>query len=458
MSENISVPVTSKRVSFCRMCGNNLQGLSEDACFCPKCGANIEPVQAPKVIQEHVPNAQTSGQSSAVMPPVSAPAPTAARPVADEAPAASLVNPIEKKSGSLQDINLAELKPIELGGFKWRVIKYDAEEDTMLLLSETVIDKIPFQARDDAYTWEKSSLRAYLNADFLKRFTEEEQTFIIPTWLENKGEAFTEDKIFLLSVDEAKEVESAIDLLAKSSAGGNVAYWLRTKGMQQGMRAYISSGGGIAEMGYDAASNNYMGVRPAMWVSASFSEALDAVRTAAEENRRRQEEENHIHEYVASMESLIASNKKEILRLRASGDHTTADALFTETKSKENELAYLRPDVEKSTVKSALNQKQNESVPRSGDHPISVPTPNKSSDSDDNKSLAVKCFIGAAAVFIIASMIQAAGGSHMFELMYYEPESKLLSVLMKISWWPGWIITGGLIIRGIAALAGSNNK
>jgi hypothetical protein len=336
------------------MCGNNLQGISENARFCPKCGASIGSVQAPKAEHVYVPQAQTpqdytNNQSSTVTPPVSAPASTAAIPLTNKVHAmSSSVNPLAEKSGGLQGIELAELKPVDFGGLKWRVIKYNAEEDTMLLLSETVIDKMPFQALDEAHTWEESSLRAYLNGDFLKRFTEEEQTFIIPTWIENKEEKFTEDEVFLLSVNEAKEAETVIDLRVRAST-----YWLRTKGMQ-GTRAYVSSGGGIAEMGYDSA--NYMGVRPAMWIAASYN----GLNTMLREMSAAAEEQNRIHEYVASMESLIESNKKEILRLRASGDHAAADTLFTKTKAKEDELAYLRTDAESSATNSSLTQSSSE--------------------------------------------------------------------------------------------------
>ena len=131
---------------------------------------------------------------------------------------------------------------------KWRVI--DKDGDRLLLLCDKLIDSFAYdnQSKDASLndvTWEKSSLRAFLNGDFLTAdFTEDEIALIETThlvnkaendllneiWagLEDKGEATyselhrqdvadapdTDDRVFLLSVADVMKYfgdETAVD-------------------------------------------------------------------------------------------------------------------------------------------------------------------------------------------------------------------------------------------------------
>ena len=48
---------------------------------------------------------------------------------------------------------------------KWRVLKQD--EETLLLITDRIIDAIPYNINEKVETtWEKSSLRKWLNNDF----------------------------------------------------------------------------------------------------------------------------------------------------------------------------------------------------------------------------------------------------------------------------------------------------
>lgn len=58
--------------------------------------------------------------------------------------------------------------------------------------------------------------------------------------------------------------------------------------------------------------------------------------------------------------------------------------------------------------------------------------------------------IGAGiAVFVVCSIVQAAGGTHMFSGSFPEPDSLILEFLIQVTWWPGWLATIALIGTGI---------
>lgn len=67
-----------------------------------------------------------------------------------------------------------------------------------------------------------------------------------------------------------------------------------------------------------------------------------------------------------------------------------------------------------------------------------------------NKSYAY--IAGGIAVFIVCSIIQATGGSSMFSNSYMPPDSAFLDLLLNVTFWPGWILTVGLIVQGVKDL------
>lgn len=88
---------------------------------------------------------------------------------------------------------------------EWLVLEY--EEDRALLLSRYGLDAQPYHRELRDITWEQSSVRAWLNGDFLSRaFSAEEQQYVLTTHLSNggymtttrNGGSDTDDKVFLL--------------------------------------------------------------------------------------------------------------------------------------------------------------------------------------------------------------------------------------------------------------------
>jgi len=168
---------------------------------------------------------------------------------------------------------------------EWKVLAQ--EKDKVLLLSAKNLDCIPYNLEDKAATWETSSLRAWLNAEFLNAaLTKDEQAAILISEVQTpenklyktKGGATVQDKLFILSVDEAARYFSsdrdrnaqntpyAVERKALNSPEGNGWWWLRTPGIEENMAANVNYSGTIDEYG------NYMYsfggcVRPAFWIN-----------------------------------------------------------------------------------------------------------------------------------------------------------------------------------------------
>lgn len=209
------------------------------------------------------------------------------------------------------------VKPIE-----WVVLKI--EKDKALLLSRYILDKRPYNKKDENVTWETSDIRRWLNEDFYKiAFNSMEQKKIVDTLVRTEnnprhgtdGGDDTKDKVFLLSIEEVEEVfgdntHIAIEIhnailkglraikgsaeeankrylemiscinvsfnakvecvKATEYAQGNnftpyIKWWLRSPGHGSNRAAEMHSFCSINELGESITTNN-VGVYPAMWV------------------------------------------------------------------------------------------------------------------------------------------------------------------------------------------------
>ena len=167
-------------------------------------------------------------------------------------------------------------------------------KDYYLVVSKYALDCKPYDEKFESVTWQTSSLRNWLNNDFLnKAFTEEEINQIPtvqvtadknPSYSTNPGVA-TSDKIFLLSIKEAeqffatdKERKCAPTAYAKAqgvytnsnyqTSSGEAAcwWWLRSPGGNQATAADVYHDGGVVYYGDDVNFANGS-VRPALWIT-----------------------------------------------------------------------------------------------------------------------------------------------------------------------------------------------
>ncbi len=162
----------------------------------------------------------------------------------------------------------------------------EKQEDKVLLISKYALDCKPYNSQDTNITWERCTLRKWLNNEFLNSaFNSEEQLKIQlmhvsadknPLYNRNPGNS-TNDKMFLLSLKGAKEhFEVDEERACKPTAfarengayvdGENCMWWIRTPGSNQNFVGYVNSDGKVKDSGKNVNLTNRC-VRPAMWVT-----------------------------------------------------------------------------------------------------------------------------------------------------------------------------------------------
>lgn len=116
----------------------------------------------------------------------------------------------------------------------WRVLKVNKEEQTVLVIAEECVCERSYHDVLERVTWETCSLRKWLNGEYLETtFTREEQEAIQLTRIstpdnmmyKTNGGNDTEDKVFILSIEEVKEYFSGKELLEVRES-----WWLRSPG------------------------------------------------------------------------------------------------------------------------------------------------------------------------------------------------------------------------------------
>ena len=175
---------------------------------------------------------------------------------------------------------------------EWRVLARDETSERLLLITEYVIEDIAYQEGGGNTTWAQCSLRAWLNGEFIDTaFTADEQRYLTQTMLMTPGNSKfktlggspTSDRVFCLSFEELQEyflcmperqtTATAHALEAGvSEFGGGAHWWSRTPGRYQDNIAYVTPVGNIDLYGINVGREDYMGVRPAMWVSLEPAE------------------------------------------------------------------------------------------------------------------------------------------------------------------------------------------
>lgn len=159
----------------------------------------------------------------------------------------------------------------------WRVLENSGGE--LFLLSENVIDSMPYNTTLPSVAWENCSIRKWLNdtaeiGSFInKAFNIDEKALINAT--AKTGDGIT-DQIFFLSLDEADRyfADDAERISHSTSYSASVYYfnadhwWLRTPpGGLAGYAAYVSNFGKIYSGGHHAFY--VVGVRPALKINLS---------------------------------------------------------------------------------------------------------------------------------------------------------------------------------------------
>lgn len=189
------------------------------------------------------------------------------------------------------------------GGYQWRIL--DIKDNAALLITEHIIEQRPYHDAYTDITWAECSLRKYLNGEFFNRFHPADQAAIIPVinknadnqWYGSPGGADTEDRIFLLSMEEAvcryfgdsssklyhpgvnqrywfqrKDENNSQRVARLEGKTGRSWWWLRSPGRLNIKAVYIHGDGNIGIQGNNILKGNISdgvcrgGVRPALWL------------------------------------------------------------------------------------------------------------------------------------------------------------------------------------------------
>ena len=223
-------------------------------------------------------------------------------PAADFLPQTDNEKNLTEKKNSLLPYKIGDT--VEFGAYRqngtakemveWKIL--DVKDGKALLISKFGLDSKKYHTTRKDVTWENSTLRKWLNEEFLNATFSDSEKAMIPTvtvsadqnpsYNTNQGNA-TQDKIFLLSISEAKKYfanddERKCQFTAvakkngmKSSLTNGCDWLLRTSGYQPNTVANVSSGGYVTEIGNFVSVSSYA-VRPALWVDLKAFEINSA--------------------------------------------------------------------------------------------------------------------------------------------------------------------------------------
>jgi hypothetical protein len=183
---------------------------------------------------------------------------------------------------------------IPFGEYSWWVL--DVQDNKALIITVNSILNHRYHEgsdRNEDRTWEQSVLRSYLNGEFYNQFSADDRAKIAETivvnndnpWYETSGGNDTNDKIFLLSIEQAVQYFGDSGQLANrpgraariddeyneermsnsSNTGRPYAWWLRSPGQRANYAASVDQSGRLDISGTQIGITN-PGVRPALWM------------------------------------------------------------------------------------------------------------------------------------------------------------------------------------------------
>lgn len=167
---------------------------------------------------------------------------------------------------------------------EWLVL--EIKDGKGLVISKYALDCKQYNTSYTDVTWETSTLRKWLNNDFLNSAFSANEKAMIPTvtvsadnnpdYSTIPGNA-TQDQVFLLSITEAnkyfssdnarqcKPTDYAVANGAWESTSGNCVWCLRSPGCYQYFAAHVNNDGDVYETGGFVLEDN-LSVRPALWI------------------------------------------------------------------------------------------------------------------------------------------------------------------------------------------------
>lgn len=169
-------------------------------------------------------------------------------------------------------IKKGEKRNLSFGKYKWRVL--NANQEMAMVITETVVGLVAYHESLEEITWKDSTIRKFLNSDFIYGFDDCEKRMIVPSVVINadnreygtSGGEDTVDAVFLLSSKEMDNLFSGnSDRIPEKGEVDAGWCWLRTPGGSHSYASIVDSTGTISEGG-NIVNNSSGGIRPVMWV------------------------------------------------------------------------------------------------------------------------------------------------------------------------------------------------
>jgi tetratricopeptide (TPR) repeat protein len=160
-----------------------------------------------------------------------------------------------------------------LGDAEFKVLHLDEANHRALVITRDCVAQRPYHQSYIATTWEKCTLRSWLNNEFYNNLPSHIKSRVIEAFNQNPnnlsygtaGGNATRDRVFLLSIDEANICFSGNSDRAVKCQGWGMYWWLRSPGYNVIYAACVNPDGHIALNGNYVSNGNY-GVRPALWL------------------------------------------------------------------------------------------------------------------------------------------------------------------------------------------------
>ena len=208
------------------------------------------------------------------LPPAQEAFPAAAPRTKNNPPPAQVVAPLEVSLSTAKPLVKNEIytmgrwncKPLE-----WLIL--DVQPDRALLIAKDCLLKAPYNEVYKYVTWEQCSLRNRLLPQLLAQIFDDAERDRVLLWkntnpgnMQNNapGGADTEDRLFLLSIDEATQYFPYDEARIARLSGDVVRWWLRSPGDDPIGAALVHNIGGIFISGNICSSE--IAVRPAFWL------------------------------------------------------------------------------------------------------------------------------------------------------------------------------------------------
>lgn len=158
---------------------------------------------------------------------------------------------------------------VTYGTAKW-IVADAIGRQRLLVRKNPMPAKNVYQDAGEAFSWETSNLRTWLNQKFYQNcFSAYERENIAQTEVVAEpnsvygtdGGNAVSDAVFLLNEKEAEQYKSVLAV-----SGNRKAWWLCTPGKNADSAAFVSAEGTVMHYGY-AADSKDIAIRPAVWVN-----------------------------------------------------------------------------------------------------------------------------------------------------------------------------------------------